>query len=243
MSTRIHQTGLVFGFVLLWVSTQFLATLGGPIAACVCGAFLGLFGTLAAGFFSLPERPAWLFPALLGGCSLLGLGLAYLAHPFAPFAWFAVPLAMLISGVVVLLQTMSRRRCGLCARRLSPDTLTFTCPRCALVVCDESCWSFEHRRCQLCVEHRVPLLSAQKQWWDRVLGPEATQGRCQVCMASFEQSSLCHCGRCRRLQCHDCWDNLNGECARCSWTIPDLPESLQQIASSYKDARPLHHHE
>jgi hypothetical protein len=243
MSTRIHQTGLLFGFVLLWVSTQFLAGLAGPLATCLCGVFIGLLGPLAAGFFSLPERPAWLFPLLLGGCSLLGLGLAHFAHPLASSAWFAVPLAMLVSGGVVLLQTMSRRRCGLCARRLSPDALTFTCPRCALVVCDESCWSFEHRRCQLCVEHRVPLLSAQKQWWDRVLGPEATQGRCQVCMASFEQSSLRHCGRCRRLQCQDCWDNLNGECARCGWTIPDLPESLQQIASSYKDARSSHHHE
>ncbi|NYF78662.1 hypothetical protein [Granulicella arctica] len=243
MSSRLHQTGLLFGFVLLWVSAQFLGAIGGPIAACICGALIGLLGTFAARFFSLLERPAWLLPLLLGGCSLLGIGITSLEHPLSSLSWLAAPLTILASGTIVVLQTLNRRRCGLCTRRLSPGALTFTCPRCALVVCDESCWSFEHRRCQLCVEHRVPLLSAQKQWWDRTLGPEATQGRCQVCMASFEQSDLRHCGRCRRLQCRDCWDNLNGECARCSWTIPDLPDSLQQIASSYNDARPSHQHE
>lgn len=242
MSMRLHQVGLLFGFALLWVSTQFLGTIGGPLAACVCGALIGLAATFAARFFSLLEHPTWLLPVLLGGCSLLGLGIALLEHPLPASAWLAAPLATTVSGGIVLLQTMNRRRCGLCNRRLSSGTLTFSCPRCALVVCDESCWSFEHRRCQLCVEHRVPLLSSQNQWWDRVLGPEATQGRCQICMASFEQADLRHCGHCRRLECRDCWDNLNGECARCNWTIPDLPQSLQQIASSYFDSRSSQHH-
>jgi hypothetical protein len=57
-------------------------------------------------------------------------------------------------------------------------------------------------------------------------------------MASLEQADLRHCGRCRRLQCRDCWDNLNGECARCGWTIPELPESLQWIASSVSETPP-----
>jgi hypothetical protein len=242
MSARLHQAGLLFGFVLLWVSAQFLGALVAPLAACLCGLLIGVLGTFTARFFSLLERPAWLLPVLLGGCSLFGLGIAFIEHPLHPLAWLAIPLAMLASTVIIVLQTMSRRRCGLCNRRLSPTDLTFTCPRCALIVCDETCWSFEHRRCQLCVEHRVPLLSAQKQWWDRVLGPAANHGRCQVCMVSFEQSDLRHCGRCRRLQCHDCWDNLNGECIRCGWTVPDLPESLRRIASSYSDSLPSQHH-
>lgn len=240
---RFHQVGLVAGFALLWISAQFLGATGGPLAACFCGLLIGLAGTFAARFFSLLDRPVWILPVVLAGCSLLGLAIAAVEHPLTGLAWLAFPLAGLTSGGIVMLQTMSRRRCGLCNRRLHPGALTFTCPRCGLVVCDESCWSFEHRRCQLCVEHRVPLLTAQKQWWDRTLGPEAVQGRCQVCMASFDQSDLRHCGRCRRLQCRDCWDNLNGECARCSWTIPDLPKSLQQIASSYNDALPAHHRE
>lgn len=240
---RLHQTSLIVGFALFWLSVQFLGALAGPIPACLAGLILGLLATYAARFFSLLERPVWLLPILLGSCSLFGLLLALLVHSFAPLAWFAVPLATLSGGMIVLLQTMSRRRCGLCTRRLSPTALTFTCPRCALVVCDESCWSFEHRRCQLCVEHRVPLLSDQKQWWDRVLGPSSNQGRCQVCMAACDQSDLRPCGRCRRLQCRACWDNLNGECARCGWTIPDLPPSLRQITSSYIDPASQHQHE
>jgi hypothetical protein len=243
MSARQHQAGRLFGFVLLWASAQFLGAIGTPTSACVCAALIGLTGPFVARFFSLIERPAWLLPLLLGGSSLLGLGIAMLEHPLAAVAWLAAPLAILVSAIVVLLQTMSRRRCGLCNRHLGPGALTFTCPRCALEVCDENCWSFEHRRCQLCMEHRVPLLSAQKQWWDRVLGPTATHGRCQVCMASLEQADLRHCGRCRRLQCRDCWDNLNGECARCGWAIPDLPESLQQITAPSNLMSPSSNHE
>jgi hypothetical protein len=243
MPVRLHQASLLFAFTLLWVSVQFFGALAGPLAAVLTGLLIGLLATFVARFFSLLERPIWLLPTLLGCASLLGLGLAFLEHPLSSSAWFAVPLALLASASIVLIQNLSRRRCGLCNRRLSPTALTFTCPRCALEVCDESCWSFEHRRCQLCVEHRVPLLSAQKQWWDRTLGPQANQGRCQVCMASFEQSDLRHCGRCRRLQCRDCWDNLNGDCARCNWTISDLPPSLKSIASSYNDPRITHLHE
>jgi hypothetical protein len=240
---RLNQVGLLLGFGVLWVSMQFLGALGGPIPALLSAVLIGVLGMFAAHFFSLLDRPVWLLPVVLGGCSLLGLGITFLDRKFASFEWLAVPLCLLVSGGIVLLQTMSRKRCGLCNRRLSPNALTFTCPRCALIVCDESCWSFEHRRCQLCVEHRVPILSAQKQWWDRTLGPAAIYGRCQVCMVSFEQADLRHCGRCRRPQCRDCWDNLNGECARCGWTVPDLPESLKRIATSYSDALPSHHHE
>ena len=240
---RLNQVSLLFGFSFLWVCCQLFAALESPIAALLCALLIGILGTLGARFFTLLERPAWLLPAVLGGCSLLGLGIALTENRFPSYEWLAFPLTMLISGGIVLLQTMSRKRCGLCNRRLSPNALTFTCPRCALVVCDESCWSFEHRRCQLCVEHRVPVLPAQKQWWDRVLGPAAVYGRCQVCMASFEQSDLRHCGRCRRPQCRDCWDNLNGECARCGWALPDLPDSLKLITTSYTDAIPSQHHE
>jgi hypothetical protein len=240
---RLNQIGMLVGFAVIWVSAQFLGALGGPVAALLSAFLIGILGSLAARFFSVFERPAFLLPVVLGGCSLLGLGITFLDRRFAAMEWLAVPLCLLVSYGIVLMQTLSRKHCGLCNRRLGPEALTFSCPRCALTVCDESCWSFENRRCQLCVEHRVPILSAQKQWWDRTLGPAAGQGRCQVCMTSFEQADLRHCGRCRRPQCRDCWDNLNGECTRCAWTVPDLPESLRLIASSFSDALSSQHHE
>lgn len=240
---RLNQVGTLFGFAVFWVSAQFLAALGGPAAALFAALLIGVGGSFAARFFSVLDHPAWLLPVLLGCNSLLGLGITFLERPFPAFEWLAVPLCMAVSGAFVWIQTMSRRRCGLCNRRLGPGALAFNCPRCGLVVCDENCWSFEHRRCQLCVEHRVPLLSAQKQWWDRALGPSAIQGRCQVCLASFQQSDLRPCGRCRRPQCRDCWDNLNGECARCGWTVPGLPESLNLIAAPYGNALTSQHHE
>lgn len=233
---RLNQLALILGFVIFWASLQFLGTLGGPIAALLVSVLIAVLGTLSAHFFSLLDRPSWLLPLVLGVCSLLGLSIAFLNHSFASSQWLAIPLVMLVGGSIVLFQTISRKRCNLCNRRLAPSALTFACPRCALIVCDETCWSFEHRRCQLCVEHRVPILSDQKQWWDRNLGPAATYGRCQVCMASVEQTDLRHCGRCRRLQCRDCWDNLNGECVRCSWIIPDLPAPLKTITASYPEA-------
>lgn len=240
---RLNQVSLLFGFVVFWLSVQLLGALGGPVAALVFAVFIGALGTLTANFFTLFERPLWLLPVVLGGCSLVGLGISFFNHQPAGYEWLAAPLSLIVSGAIVLLQTMSRKRCGLCNRRLRPHALTFTCPRCALIVCDESCWNFEYRRCQLCVEHRVPILSPQKQWWDRTLGPAAVYGRCQVCMASFDQADLRHCGRCRRPQCRDCWDNLNGECSRCGWIIPDLPEFLKLIHTSYNDTLLSQQHE
>ena len=240
---RLNRLGTLFGFAVLWVSVQFFGELGGPIAAFVAAILIGILGCLAARFFSILDRPAWLLPVVLGCSSLLGLGVAFLEHPFAPLEWLAAPLCLLVTSAIVLLQTLSRKRCGLCNRRLSLSALAFRCPRCALIVCEESCWSFEDRRCQLCVEHRVPLLSDQKQWWDRSLGPPALQGRCQHCMASSEKADLRSCGRCRRPQCRDCWDNLNGECTRCGWTVPGLPESLQRITMPHNSTLSSQHHE
>ncbi|WP_188552746.1 hypothetical protein [Edaphobacter dinghuensis] len=240
---RLNQVGLLVGFVVFWLSIQFLGALAGPLATLLLAILIGVLGTFTANFFSLLERPLWLLPVVLGCCSLVGLGISSINHQPVAYEWLAAPLCLLASGGVVLLQTMSRKRCGLCNRRLNPNALTFTCPRCALVVCDEKCWDFEHRRCQLCVEHHVPILSAQKQWWDRTLGPATVHGRCQVCMASFDQADLRLCGRCRRPQCRDCWDNLNGECSRCGWVIADLPESLKLIHTSYSETLPSQQYE
>jgi hypothetical protein len=53
------------------------------------------------------------------------------------------------------------------------------------------------------------------------------QGRCQICMATPDKADLRCCGHCGRPQCRDCWDQANGQCSRCHWTIPDLPENLR----------------
>ena len=241
---RRNRLSTLLEFVVLCAFVQLLAAaLGGSAAAFIVAVAIGVLGGITANYFSILERPVWLLPTVLGCGSLLGLGIAYVLHPFAPVTWAAVPVCLFISAATVGVQTLGRHRCGLCNRRLSPKALVFTCPRCALRVCEENCWSFEHRRCQLCVEQKVPLLSAQKQWWDRTLGPAVVQGRCHVCLTSFDQADLRTCGNCRRSQCRDCWDNLNGECARCGWTIPDLPKSLNMIITSDDVVLSSQHHE
>jgi len=109
---RLNQVGLLLGFGVLWVSMQFLGALGGPIPALLSAVLIGVLGMFAAHFFSLLDRPVWLLPVVLGGCSLLGLGITFLDRKFASFEWLAVPLCLLVSGGIVLLQTMSRKRCG-----------------------------------------------------------------------------------------------------------------------------------
>lgn len=231
------QITLIFGVFCLCACAQFVGILfgaaGAVSAACICGAG----GTCLAWFLELSIERWWQFPMLSAGASLLGLCAARPAFPGRPFFWFAVPVAALSSLSFILARLFSRRRCSLCARRLMLQAVVFRCPRCALVVCDDSCWDFERRRCQLCLQNRVPLLSRSAQWWDRILGPRSQNGRCQLCIADHHEADLRLCGRCRRPQCRDCWDDANGECSRCGWAAPELPASLNEIIEAFSEIK------
>jgi hypothetical protein len=171
-------------------------------------------------------------PAALTATLLAALGVLASIRGISTLLWCMAIALFGITSITAVVIKITRRRCTLCHRRLVPHAITFNCPRCGLEVCDEFCWSFDHRRCRMCEENHVPVLPAQSQWWDRQLGPRVLHGRCQICMASPEQADLRSCGHCHRPQCRDCWDQTNGECSRCGWIMPDLPQSLKTVAAN-----------
>src|SRR5262249_20589858 len=104
----------------------------------------------------------------------------------------------------------------------------FDCPRCGKLVCEQGCWNFESCRCRECEESNVPLLRAERSWWDRQTGPRVRQGRCQLCLTQAEKTDLRTCRRCGRLYCRSCWDVANGQCRSCLWTIPGIPDRARK---------------
>lgn len=235
MKSSIERSALVAGLLVLVGSLQFVCGIGGAAAGLPAALVLGVGATLLWYQFDLPAARPWLPPVLLAG--VVGLASAVLEVGLRPdFAlWFAFLVAGGASAATAVLLVRSRKRCNLCDRRLSTQAMVFCCPRCTQQVCEESCWNFEHRRCALCLEQRVPVLPIESAWWTRVAGPRATQGRCQVCLAAAglppDGADLRPCPRCRRPQCRECWDFRNGECARCNTALPDLPASLGSIVA------------
>ena len=229
---NVRRSGLLGGLLVLTCSVQFGFGLGGGGAALVGAALLGVGMTLLWLHFELESARTWVPPLVLGGAVLLStLVLELLFKPdFAE--WFAPLLAGAGSAATLMTVLRNRKRCNLCSRRLAPQDLTFRCPRCTQQVCEQTCWNFEHRRCELCLEQRVPMLPLENTWWTRVAGPLMTQGKCQVCQAPADAAELQACPRCRRPQCRNCWDFGNGECARCGAALPDLPDALQNVIGS-----------
>jgi hypothetical protein len=238
MKRHIPLIALVLGLAGFCLCALFVSSLFGLAAALVAAGMLGFALTWAAQLLDFPFRRLWPLPVLIGGSTAMGVGIACIALHTSRLTWVAVPVAALSSLAFVGGHLLSRRRCALCARRLGPHALCFRCPRCGLAVCEESCWNFEERRCRLCLRNHVPLLSRSAQWWDRAFGPRATNGRCQLCMDGGDQADLRCCGRCRRAQCWDCWDHTNGECMRCGWTAPGLPDSLNEVVSGAIESTP-----
>lgn len=229
MKSGLERSALLAGVLVLTFSLQFGFGVAGAAFALAGALALGVGVTLLWLQLELPAAQPWLPPVLLAGtvlCSTLVLELGF-RPVFAE--WFTPLVALAASGATVALTLGHRTRCNLCNRRLGSGDLTFRCPRCTQQVCEQTCWSFEHRRCRLCLEQRVPILPVDQSWWTRVAGPRMAQGRCQVCQAAANQADLRACPKCRRPQCHDCWDFLNGECGRCAAALPDLPPSLSNV--------------
>lgn len=232
MKTSFERVALLAGLLVLVGSVQFCCGIAGALLAIPAALALGVGATLLWFHFDLPAGRSWLPPVLLAGVVLLASAVLELAFQPEFAGWFAFLAAGLGSGATVAWTLRNRVRCNLCNRRLASGALTFRCPRCTQQVCEETCWSFEHRRCTLCLEQRVPVLPVETSWWSRVAGPRVPQGRCQVCLVAADAADLRACPRCRRPQCRDCWDFRNGECARCEAALPDLPASLAGIVAS-----------
>ena len=223
-----RTVALAAGTTFVLAIAQLLLAFVSPIAAVVGGLLVGLgcFGILR--FFAVEFDHAWMPVWLASAASLIGVAIFYFSAEGDPWTvWLAPLVAGLSAGMVVAIQTMGKRRCELCNRRISSNAVLFQCPRCGLRVSDHGeCWVHEELRCRLCVENQVPVLPSDRRWWDRNLGPRVAQGRCQVTMEDAETADLRACPHCGRLQGTFAWDMKNGQCARCGWTIEDLPERL-----------------
>jgi hypothetical protein len=220
------------GLLALAFSFFFIASLAGlPVLAAVV-VLIGIAAPFVTQRFDWKRQMWWVLPVSLTAMLLLALGILASIRTVSMLLWCMSIVLFAIASITYVFIKITRRRCKLCNQRLGPHAITFNCPRCGLEVCDEHCWKFEQRRCRMCEENHVPALPAQNQWWDRQLGPRILNGRCQICMASPEQADLRNCGHCRRPQCRDCWDQANGECSRCGWTMPGLPQSLKAVAAN-----------
>lgn len=214
-----------FAFCLF---VQFLTLLGGVVWAIAGGLLAAILLLLLFAFFELNLRPAWLPYVLPIGASTAGMLLGLVAESIRdPLEWWAPGAAGAVCGLWLIYQTQTRNRCALCNCRLGSSALAFECPRCFLMVCADHCWDSDHLRCRLCEQNHVAVLPAEPRWWDRQLGARVSQGRCQICMGTPDKADLRACGHCGRPQCRECWDQANGQCSRCGWVIPDLPERLR----------------
>jgi hypothetical protein len=220
------------GLLALVFSIFFIASLAGLLVLPFIVLFTGVAAPFITQRFDWKRQMWWVLPASLSTTLLIALGILASIRTISILFWCMAILLFATTSITSLCIKITQRRCKLCNRRLGSYAVTFNCPRCGLAVCDEHCWKFEQRRCRMCEENHVPALPAQNQWWDRQLGPRILNGRCQICMASPEQADLRICGHCRRPQCRDCWDQSNGECSRCSWIMPGLPQPLKVIAAN-----------
>ena len=226
MSRRTIASLLACSFVLLLL--QLLALLVGPVSGLVAAVGLAPVSMLLLRFFQTELRPEWIAVVLPASCGLVAVVIFFLSEPGQPpYLWFAPLLTLAGSWATSGIDRRRSRRCGLCNRRLGRG-LSFTCPRCGLLVCDHSCWVFESSRCQLCEQNKVPIFPPDGRWWDRQFGPRTEHGRCQLCLTPAADADLRACRKCGRAQCRDCWDAVNGQCSRCKWTVEELPEVLRQ---------------
>jgi hypothetical protein len=230
--TQLRTNILLVALGILAATSQLVVTRWGVIGdlagGCLCGVIL------LAGIRVLALRAERLYlPSLAAAAaSLLGLALAKagsgLAYPSA--VWAAPLFAALLSGVPALSIVMRGARCQLCHARLR-HLLSFSCPRCRLVAC-EDCWRFERGRCSLCEANQVPLFPLDFSWWQEHFGSQVHVGRCALCLRVADWS-VAHwaCGGCGHSQCRSCWDENNGECSRCGWTVPDLPVAVSEYVA------------
>ncbi len=232
MKSNFERSALLAGLLVLTFSLQFGFGVAGAPFALGGALLLGIGITLLWLHFELPSNQIWLPPLLLSSVVLLASIVLELGFRPVTAEWFCALLTALGSGCTVALALSHSKRCNLCNRRLAGSDLTFRCPRCTQPVCEQTCWNFEHRRCQLCLEQRVAILPLESAWWSRGAGPRMAQGRCQVCQSAADQADLRACPKCRRPQCRDCWDFGNGECGRCGTALPDLPANLLNVIGS-----------
>lgn len=216
---------------------QFGGTLAPLPWTFTAGAISAAAFLLLLRFFEVDLPLGWLRVVAPFGASAVGVVAGFFSGNNELNIWWAPAAA---AGVAALWWFMSSglgKRCHLCNRWLRRSVVSFECPRCEFVVC-EQCWEFDHLRCRLCEQNHVPAFSPDGRWWDQHLGARVGYGRCQICLTTSDQADLRSCGRCGRPQCRACWDSANGQCSRCHWIMDDLPMALRPYMLKTPNAEP-----
>jgi hypothetical protein len=204
---------------------QFAGTLAALPWTLLAGLIAAAAFLMLLRFFDVDLPFGWLRVLLSIGVSAAGVAAGFTGGNDDPRIWWSPALAAAVAVIWWTVSSGPGKRCHLCNKWLRRSVVSFECPRCELVVC-EQCWEFDHLRCRLCEQNRVPVFPPDGRWWDHRLGARVSYGRCQICQTTSDQADLRSCGRCGRPQCRECWDYANGQCGRCNWIMDDLPETL-----------------
>lgn len=225
--THLRDNLLLVALGILSAIAQLVAMRWGLAGDLVGGLLCGGIILMGARILALEIEHIYLPSLVAAAGSLLGFafGMAGSVTVYPPIAWASPLLAALLPGVPALYTTMRGAKCQLCHTTLR-RLLSFSCPRCHLVTC-ENCWQFERDRCRLCEANQIALFPLDLSWWQEHLGSQVQGGRCTLCLRTVD-GRVAHwaCAACGHGQCRLCWDDNNGQCSRCEWTIPDLPAEV-----------------
>lgn len=230
--TQMRNYVLLAALGILAAIAQLVATrwgLVGDLAGALLSGLLVLVGTRV---LVLEIEKFYLLPIVAAVASSCGLGFAIAGSDVATphIAWMAPLLAALPAGMTALATGMRGRRCQLCRMPLR-RLLSFSCPRCHLVIC-ENCWQFERDRCRLCEANQIPLFPIDISWWQQCFGSQLHGGRCTLCFRAADgRVAQWACIGCGHGQCRSCWDDNNGQCSRCGWMIASSSEADTHIAA------------
>ena len=167
MNSRLERNALLAGLLVLTYCVQFGLTLAGASVALPGALLLGIGVALLWLQFELSSTRPWIPVVAIASAVFLSTLTTQIAFRNVFAEWFTFLAAAVGSAGVLFISLRNRARCNLCDRRLASQSVAFRCPRCAQTVCEETCWSFEHRRCTLCLEHRVHLLPLENSWWNK----------------------------------------------------------------------------
>lgn len=223
--TRMRHYVLLAALGILAAIAQLVPTRWGLVGDLAGGLLAGVLVLIGTRVLALEIEKTYLLPTVAAVASLSGVTFAMTASDVATphLAWTAPLLAALPTGITALADGVRGRRCQLCRTPLR-RLLSFSCPRCHLVAC-ENCWQFERDRCCLCEANQIPLFPLDISWWQQRFGAQVRGGRCTLCLRAADgRVAQWACVGCGHAQCRPCWDENNGQCSRCGWILPHLPD-------------------
>lgn len=234
--TKLQTNVLLAALGVLAAAAQLIATRYGITGDLVGGLLCSVIILAGMRLLALETEHMYLPPLVAAVASLFGLGfgIAGSGVNYSPIVWLTPVLAALPSGVLALRISLRGAKCQLCLIRLR-GLLSFSCPRCHLIAC-ENCWQFERGRCSLCEANQVALFPFDLSWWQERFGSQTRGSRCAFCLSTADwNEAQWACRDCGHSQCSSCWDDNNGRCSRCGWTIPGLSAEVSEFVNAVAD--------